>query len=177
MGDEGMNTANFLTSSRIILLPIFLIFFFSNIKYNLIIAGIIFGISALTDLFDGYVARKYNQVTRLGRLLDPLADKLTLITVFISLAVKKYIPYYLVIIILVREFIILVGSVFVYFNNDDIIRPNKFGKTATFLLYVAAFSYIFRLPIINIVIYIAIPLTLISGVSYFIRGYNHFFKC
>jgi len=172
---EDMNTANFLTTSRIILLPIFLITFFSSIKYNLLFAGIVFGISALTDLFDGYVARKYNQVTDLGRMLDPLADKLTLITVFIALAIKKYMPYYLVIIIFIREFIILVGSIFAYFNDDAIINPSKFGKTATFLLYVAAFSYILQLPILSMVIYIAVPLTIISGVNYCIKGYNHFF--
>ncbi|TDX51551.1 CDP-diacylglycerol--glycerol-3-phosphate 3-phosphatidyltransferase [Orenia marismortui] len=171
-----MNTANVLTLSRIILLPIFMVFFFSNSSNGLIIAGIIFAVSALTDLLDGYIARKYNQVSQLGRLLDPLADKLTMISVFISLSIKDLIPLEIILIILIRETIILFGSFLVYFNKADIISPSKFGKTATFLLYITAAAYILNLSFGKYIIFIAIPLTVISGVHYCIEAFVFFLK-
>ncbi|OCL27339.1 CDP-diacylglycerol--glycerol-3-phosphate 3-phosphatidyltransferase [Orenia metallireducens] len=171
-----MNVANLLTLSRIILLPFFIIIFFSNYENNFMIAGMIFAISGLTDLLDGYVARKYNQVSHLGRLLDPLADKLTMISVFIILAINNSIHRGIIGVILVREFIILIGSCVVYFNSDDIISPSKFGKSATFLLYVTAAAYILNFSIFKYTIFIALPLTIISGVSYCLEAYKFLFK-
>ncbi len=171
-----MNVANTITVSRLILLPFFIFFFFSNHTDNYIIAGVIFAVSALTDLLDGYVARKYNQVSQLGRLLDPLADKLTMISAFVVLAVKDFIPMSIILIILIREGVILIGSFIVYFNSNDIISPSKFGKTATFLLYVTAAAYLLNISLFKYALFLAIPLTIISGIDYLIKAYYVFLK-
>jgi CDP-diacylglycerol--glycerol-3-phosphate 3-phosphatidyltransferase len=176
LGGYNMNVANLLTLSRIILLPFFIIFFFSSYENNFMIAGVIFTISGLTDLFDGYVARKYNQVSHLGRLLDPLADKLTMISVFIVLAINNSIHIWVILVILIREIIILIGSFIVYFNSDDIISPSKLGKSATFLLYITAAAYILDLALFKFALFIALPLTIISGVSYCREAYKFLFK-
>ncbi|SDC61794.1 MULTISPECIES: CDP-diacylglycerol--glycerol-3-phosphate 3-phosphatidyltransferase [unclassified Candidatus Frackibacter] len=169
-----MNIANRLTFSRILFIPIFLFAFFVQFKYHLLIAGIIFFLSGLTDLFDGYIARTYNQVSELGRLLDPLADKLTMIAVFIALAVNQLIPIWILIVVITREFIILFGAILVYLNKADIISPSKFGKYATFFLYVTAFAYIIKWRLFQYATVLAIPFTVISGVDYCIKAYNNF---
>ena len=169
-----MTVANCLTLTRIIILPLFLILFFSNFVHSYLIAGFVFVLSSLTDFLDGYVARKYNQTTKLGRLLDPLADKITVIAVFIAFAIKDFLPLEIIIIIVVRELVVLLGSIFVYFNREDIISPSIVGKTATFLLYVSALSYIFDIYLLKLTIFLAVPLTIVSGIHYFIKAINYF---
>ncbi|SJZ88606.1 CDP-diacylglycerol--glycerol-3-phosphate 3-phosphatidyltransferase [Selenihalanaerobacter shriftii] len=168
-----MNIANRLTFSRILIIPIFLFAFFVQFKYHLLVAAIIFFLSGLTDLFDGYIARTYNQVSELGKLLDPLADKLTMITVFVALAINNLIPTWVLVIVLAREGIILLGAMLVYSNKADIINPSKFGKYATFSLYVTAFAYIIKWKMFQYFSFLAIPLTLISGIDYCIKAYNN----
>ncbi|MGM0471991.1 MAG: CDP-diacylglycerol--glycerol-3-phosphate 3-phosphatidyltransferase [Bacillota bacterium] len=167
-----MNMANGLTVSRILLIPIFLYIFFVPFKNHLLIAGIIFFLSGLTDLLDGYIARTYNQVSDLGRLLDPLADKLTMITIFFALFIKQLIPIWILLVVISREVIILGGAVLVYLNHVDIINPSKIGKYATLFLYVTAFAYIINLDLLKNFVFIAIPLTVISGVNYCITAYQ-----
>lgn len=171
-----MNIANRLTFSRILIIPIFLFAFFVQFKYHLLVAGIIFFLSGLTDLFDGYVARTYNQVSDLGRLFDPLADKLTMITVFTALSINKLIPIWILIIVIAREGVILAGALLVYLRGADIINPSPSGKYATFFLYVTAFAYIVKWPIFQYFIFVAIPLTVISGINYCIKAYSNFFN-
>ncbi|GAB6098602.1 CDP-diacylglycerol--glycerol-3-phosphate 3-phosphatidyltransferase [Halanaerocella petrolearia] len=171
-----MTIANYLTLTRIFLLPFFLFFFFWNIKYHYLIAGIIFIFSSLTDLFDGYIARKFNQVSALGRILDPLADKLTFIAVFIALAIKGIIPMIVIGIILFRELIILFGSIYLYYQSSDIISPSKTGKTATFLLYITAAAYIWNLSFLKPAVFIAIGLAFVSGIRYCLEGYDKYFN-
>ncbi|MBM7623401.1 CDP-diacylglycerol--glycerol-3-phosphate 3-phosphatidyltransferase [Sporohalobacter salinus] len=169
-----MNMANRLTLSRILIIPIFLYIFFVQFKYHLLIAGVIFFLSGLTDLFDGYIARTYNQVSNLGKLLDPLADKLTMVTVFTALAINQLIPIGILLVVVCREIIILSGAIFVYLNKADIINPSKFGKYATLFLYITAFSYIVRWEFFQYFVFLAIPLTIISGIDYCIKAYNTF---
>jgi CDP-diacylglycerol--glycerol-3-phosphate 3-phosphatidyltransferase len=171
-----MNIANRITFSRILIIPIFLFVFFFQFKYHLLVAGVIFFLSGLTDLFDGYIARTYNQVSKLGRLLDPLADKLTMISVFVALAINQLIPVWVLIIVMAREGIILAGAVLVYSRGEDIISPSKFGKYATFFLYVAAFAYIVKWKLFQYFTFVAIPLTVNSGLDYCIKAYNNFFN-
>ena len=171
-----MSLANYLTLSRIIILPLFLFLFFSSYVHNELIAGLVLILSSLTDFFDGYIARKYNQTTKLGRLLDPLADKLTVIAVFIAFAIKDLLPLEIIIIIVAREFIVLIGSMIVYFNEEDIINPSKIGKAATFLLYVSALSYIFDLKGLKTIIFVALGLTIISALHYSIKAILYFFN-
>lgn len=80
-----LNAANILTLIRIAAVPVVVICFFSPLPYARPIAGVVFGIAAITDLFDGYVARKFGQVSRFGEFLDPVADKLMVTTVLVLL--------------------------------------------------------------------------------------------
>ncbi|MCI0517324.1 MAG: CDP-diacylglycerol--glycerol-3-phosphate 3-phosphatidyltransferase, partial [Woeseiaceae bacterium] len=80
-----LNAANVLTLIRIAAIPVVVICFFSPLPYARPVAGIVFGIAAITDLFDGYVARRYQQVSRFGEFLDPVADKLMVAIVLVLL--------------------------------------------------------------------------------------------
>ncbi len=80
-----LNAANILTLIRIAAIPVVVICFFSPLPYARPIAGVVFGIAAITDLFDGYIARKYQQVSRFGEFLDPVADKLMVAIVLVLL--------------------------------------------------------------------------------------------
>lgn len=80
-----LNAANVLTLIRIAAIPVVVLCFFSPLPYARPVAGIVFGIAAITDLFDGYVARKYQQVSRFGEFLDPVADKLMVAIVLVLL--------------------------------------------------------------------------------------------
>jgi CDP-diacylglycerol--glycerol-3-phosphate 3-phosphatidyltransferase len=171
-----MTIPNYLTLLRILILPFFLISFFATFTHHYLIAGILFMISALTDLLDGYAARKFDQISEMGKILDPLADKLTVISIFIALTIENILPVEVTLIILGREFIILLGAMFVYFQDKSIIEPSRIGKAATFLLYIAAASYIWQINILKFVIFLAIPLTLFSGARYCINSYNHLFR-
>ena len=87
-----LNLPNILTIFRFFLIPLFIFAFLSSLKFNNVLAIVIFLLSGVTDVLDGYIARKYNMVTKFGKLLGPLADKLMIISVLWCLVVKKLIP-------------------------------------------------------------------------------------
>ena len=99
---HSMNLPNSLTLMRIFLIPLLVAVLLT--KYNVLIAAMIFLAASLTDLLDGYLARKRGQVTTLGTLLDPVADKLLISSAFISLVQLQVVPAWMVVIILGREF-------------------------------------------------------------------------
>ena len=101
-----MTTANKVTLSRMMLIPIFVIVLMCNVPYGDLIAMAIFAQASLTDGIDGYIARKYNQVTDFGKFLDPLADKLLIATALICFVELQRMPAWMAIIIIAREFIV-----------------------------------------------------------------------
>lgn len=98
-----LNIPNVLTIFRILLTPLFIICLFSNYPYAQLWALIIFIVASVTDAIDGYYARKFNQVTRHGQFLDPLADKILVSSAFISFAILKLIPFWMVSLIIFRD--------------------------------------------------------------------------
>lgn len=98
-----LNIPNILTIFRILLTPLFIICLFSNYPYAQLWALIIFIVASVTDAIDGYYARKYNQVTRHGQFLDPLADKILVSSAFISFAILKLVPFWMVTLIIFRD--------------------------------------------------------------------------
>ena len=98
-----INIPNVLTIFRILLTPIFILCLFYNYPYARLWALIIFIVASITDAFDGHYARKYNQVTRQGQFLDPLADKILVSSAFISFAILELIPYWMVGLIVFRD--------------------------------------------------------------------------
>lgn len=101
-----MTTANKVTLSRMMLIPIFVIVLMCNVPYGDLIAMAIFALASLTDGIDGYIARKYNQVTDFGKFLDPLADKLLIATALICFVELQRMPAWMAVIIIAREFIV-----------------------------------------------------------------------
>ena len=132
---------NILTIIRFLLIPFIVYFIFTE---QFILAFVFFTISGITDVADGFIARKFNLVSNFGKLMDPLADKLTQISTLASLALVNIIPIWILIIVLVKEFIMIVGASFLY-GKDVVVYSKWYGKLATVLFYVAiVLSLIFR---------------------------------
>ncbi len=106
MKSKIFTRANFITILRILLTPLFLYFLFTGYQYFEILALIIFIIASTTDAYDGYIARKYSEVTKLGKFLDPLADKVLMSAAFISFVVMDLIPLWMVILVIFRDFMV-----------------------------------------------------------------------
>lgn len=124
---------NILTIIRFLLIPFIVINIFCG---NYILAFIFFTISSLTDIADGFIARKFNLISNFGKLMDPLADKLTQIITLASLFLNHIIPIWILLIVLLKEFIMIVGASFLY-GKDVVVYSKWYGKLATVLFYVA----------------------------------------
>ena len=132
---------NILTIIRFLLIPFILYFIFTE---KFVEAFIFFTISGITDVADGFIARKFNLVSNFGKLMDPLADKLTQIATLFSLVIVKIIPIWILIIVLIKEFIMIVGASFLY-GKDVVVYSKWYGKLATVLFYIAiVLSLIFK---------------------------------
>lgn len=124
---------NILTIIRFIFIPIILRAIFDG---NYILGIIFFTISGLTDVLDGFIARKFNLVSNFGKLMDPLADKLTQISVLAALVSVKIIPVCILTIVVLKELIMVVGASFLY-GKDVVVYSKWYGKLATVLFYLA----------------------------------------
>ena len=171
-----MNLPNKITIFRIFMIPIFLVFMLMpNIPYSNLIAAAIFLIAALSDLLDGYIARKYNLITNFGKFMDPLADKLLVSSALICFVELKLLPAWIVIIIIAREFIIS-GFRLIASDNGIVIAAGWWGKLKTNVQMVLCVMLIINLDItiINILeqitIYLATALTIISLLDYMIKN-------
>lgn len=169
-----MNIPNFLTLSRIILIPIMLFCHYKlPVQYAAIVVTVIFTISAITDFVDGYIARKFNQTSLLGKFSDPIADKLVVITALIIISENYHsmiisIP---IIIIISREIIISGLREWVALNgNYTSVEVKNIGKYKTFSQMLAIILLLLnynKLYVIGIVLlYIAMFLTLFSMIIY-----------
>ena len=169
-----MNIPNSLTLLRIVLIPIFVIVLVVRIPYGDLLAAAIFIVAALTDSLDGYLARKYKQVTKLGIILDPIADKLLITAALISLVELARIPGWIAIVILGREFAVS-GLRAVKAEEGVIIPASKLGKLKTVSQILAVIliilEYVFP-PFKGVgqwAMYIAVVITIVSGVDYFFK--------
>jgi CDP-diacylglycerol---glycerol-3-phosphate 3-phosphatidyltransferase len=166
-----MNLANKLTMLRIILVPVFLFFVSIKIEHGIgiYLATGIFIIAALTDTLDGYIARKRNQVTKFGKFMDPLADKLIVTAALISLVELKQLSSWVVMIIIAREFAIT-GLRAVAASEGVIIAASKWGKAKTVIQIIAIIAALMDLAYNRFLIYIAVIVTIISGVDYIYKN-------
>ena len=167
-----MNLPNKLTIIRVCLIPFFvaaLLFDHGNNYTMRIVANVLFIVASLTDLFDGKIARKYNLVTNFGKFMDPLADKLLVCSALICLIELGQLPAWVVIIIISREFIIS-GFRLVAADNGVVIAASYWGKFKTTFQMAAVILMIYNIPaltlVTNIVVVIAVALTIISLVDY-----------
>ena len=167
-----MNLPNKLTVLRVIMIPIFVIFMITPWA-NKYIALALFCIASFTDFLDGYLARRDNLVTNFGKFMDPLADKLLVCSAMICLIPK--LPAWVVLIIIAREFIIS-GFRLVASDNGIVIAASYWGKFKTVSHMTMIILLILDLPfaifgiVTQVVIWIALALTIISLVDYVVKN-------
>jgi cardiolipin synthase len=188
-----MSFADKVTILRILLIPIFVSFLFyfdaNHLYLRYVLLGV-FGLAMLTDYFDGLVARIKKEKSEIGQVIDPLADKLLLLTAYIclyalrrSLPLSSSIPLWVVLVIVSRDLIILLGVMILYFLKIEIpITPSMWGKFTTFfqmltvLWVIADIPFSLKIPgwqnisFSSIIWTVAVIFTLISGAGYFARG-------
>lgn len=164
---------NILTVLRFFLIP-FTVYYLINDQF--ILAIVFLFLSGLTDVLDGTIARKFNFITNFGKLIDPLADKLTQVSLLGTLVVKDIIPLWILVIVLIKEAAMVAGASFLY-GKELVVSSKWYGKASTVLFYLAILlSMIFRdLEIqtsIDLIIYcIALIMTIFSLIMYFREFY------
>ena len=172
----GMNIPNSLTILRILLIPVYVgLLVYERFNQALIVLLI----AGLTDALDGTIARAANQRTRLGALLDPLADKLLLTSGFITLSTIHLIPSWVTIVVVSRDAMLLLGTAVAHFTESSIdIAPTFLGKGTTFLQLSYVLLVIFLssrqmdATVLNPLLFGMVAFTLCSGFHYLYRGYQ-----
>jgi cardiolipin synthase len=139
--------------------------FFSSYEHNLLLSICIFLLAGITDILDGYIARKYQLITQWGTVLDPLADKLMLLTVLSCLVVASYLPLWVILIVLSKDAFMIVAGILLY-RKGTIIPSNIFGKLSTIFFYFSIFIFTFDEPSGKILIYLAVLFTLVALINY-----------
>lgn len=165
---------NILTIIRFILIPFIL---FAIIQEQYLIAFIILTVSGLTDILDGFIARKFNFITNFGKLIDPLADKATQISILATLVFKGIIPLWILFIVFLKEFVMIAGASFLY-GKELVVSSRWYGKLATVLFYIAIvcsltiryFNLSFHFD--QYIYYLALLTTIFSLVMYFQAFYK-----
>ena len=178
-----MNLPNKLAILRMVLVIPFVIFLSLALEYTdktgitmtmRVFAAIIFVGAAITDYYDGKIARKYNLITNLGKLLDPLADKILVISALVTLATFSQISLWFVIIIIFRE-LLITGLRSIVAAEGVVIAAESLGKwkTATQMIALTLIILIpFSSTVNNILLLIPLILTVVSGVEYVLKCKN-----
>jgi CDP-diacylglycerol--glycerol-3-phosphate 3-phosphatidyltransferase len=169
-----LNLPNALTVLRIFLVPVLVVVLLTRAEGGLFLGAGIFGLAVLTDYLDGYFARRRNQITRLGILLDPIADKLLTAAAFLSLVEMGLVHAWMVMIILGRE-LAVTGLRNVAAGRGVLIPASPLGKgkmvsqvTAIFMLLLSRPFPVLGVPA-QLVLWVVVGLTVLSGVDYFWR--------
>ena len=172
---KSLTLPNQLTIARILLVPVIIAVLSWGERWSCLVAGILFAIAGITDLIDGYLARKDNQVTSLGKFLDPLADKVLVSSVLIMLVQLGWVSAWVAIIIICRD-IMVTGLRAIASEEGIVIAADKYGKLKTVLQLFALEPLIlhyswFDIPLHSLgifLLYIALALTVFSGCNYFL---------
>lgn len=185
---SDLNTPNKLTILRVMLVPVFLVFLMvSKIPYNFLYALVIFVAASLTDLLDGHLARKNNQVTTFGKFLDPLADKVLVISAMICFIEMGLASSVAVVIIIAREFMVTSLRLVAMSGSGKVIAAGWLGKAKTVIsmvsvigiLGLSALAQIVTLPalidipaIAAVLMWLCAAITLVSGVWYVVKNWD-----
>ncbi|MEG1426348.1 MAG: CDP-alcohol phosphatidyltransferase family protein [Oscillospiraceae bacterium] len=132
--NQNLTVPNLLSVLRIVVVPFFAYYFMRD---NLLVAVILIGLSGLSDAVDGFIARRFNQITELGKILDPFADKITQGTVALCLALKYPVICPLLILFILKEFAMLVLAILLLKKQRKPCAARWYGKVATVLFYVS----------------------------------------
>jgi len=169
-----LNIPNAITILRFILVPIYLAVFFTEGRG--VAAGTVFLICGISDVLDGYIARKYNMITKIGQALDPLADKFMLIAVVITLWLGKIISIWIVGAYILKELIMILGGTLLMKKDNKVLPARWYGKVSTalffaltvFVLYAKAidFSVESNYLIINICFGVSFAFSVFGFINY-----------
>ena len=173
------NIPNILSIIRICLVGVFVFVFFNNYPHNLMWALVVFLTAGLTDVIDGFLARKFNWITNVGKILDPIADKLMQCTVLICMLTKQLIPAWLVFPFILKEFLMLLGGLLVIKKRRVIVVSNIFGKMTVVFFYAAVVFCIAARDFLDnnpIILYMICSLVLIAAISAFVNYVTTYFK-
>jgi len=169
-----LNLPNLLTILRILLTPILIILI---LQKRLDLATGLFAIAALTDALDGLIARQFNQKTKTGAILDPVADKFLLTSAYLTLSAIDFLPQWLTILVISRDVIIVAGIIILFlFQNGVEIRPSIISKATTVFQLVTILMVMARQHLgvlsqgIEVVYWVTAGLTVISGLHYMTVG-------
>ena len=193
-----MNLPNKLTIVRIVLAPLFLLLTLVEFPFHHLVAGLVFGAAALTDMYDGRIARSQGLITNLGKFLDPLADKMLTTAALLSFLATGHLDVWAVMLVLTREF--MVTSVRLLAAKDGVvIAANIWGKLKTVAQFIAILfelaalefaswqgtllasfdlpDLVFSIPLTTgyVLLWISVVLTVGSGVQY-VWGHRQYFK-
>ncbi|OGX34996.1 MAG: hypothetical protein A3C36_01570 [Omnitrophica WOR_2 bacterium RIFCSPHIGHO2_02_FULL_52_10] len=180
MGRSGLTVASKLTVIRILIVPFFIatVLYYSPDKDHLrLIALGLFAAAAGLDFLDGYLARKFRQETKAGAILDPLADKILLISAFIclykigvSFETVRF-PIWLVVAVISRDVILLLGSTIIHLVKGDIaVATTVWGKGTAFVEMLAVMGILMQWRFSILLWYVIMVFVIISGMDYIIKG-------
>ncbi|MEI7998110.1 MAG: CDP-diacylglycerol--glycerol-3-phosphate 3-phosphatidyltransferase [Candidatus Omnitrophota bacterium] len=176
----SLTFANKVTIGRILLVPFFIatvLYFSPERPYLRWVALALFLTAVISDIIDGYIARVHHQKTRAGAILDPLADKILLISAFICLYIHRadfeqfVFPLWFVVAIISRDIILLLGAGIIQIITGKLeIEANRSGKITAFFQIVCILGMLLQWPFTKVFWYVALVATIISGVIYIKEG-------
>lgn len=186
MQRSGLTLANQLTVVRILIVPFFIVtvlYYSPDKDFLRYVALGLFAAAALLDFLDGYWARKFHQATKVGALLDPLADKILLISAFICLYKIGVLfetvrfPIWLVVAVISRDAILLLGSTVIHLMKGDITVATTFwGKWTAFLQMLAVMGILLQWKFSILTWYVIIVFVVISGMDYILKGIKELYS-
>jgi len=127
---------NLLSLFRLALVPVFVVVYFSGLENATVYAALIYALACFTDVLDGYIARKYQMTSDLGKILDPLGDKMITLAVLICITVDQIIPFWAVIVYAAKELLMALGGLVLHKRAGNIPKSNVLGKVATAIFFV-----------------------------------------
>ena len=166
-----MNTANKLTMLRVIMIPLFFLALYLDFPFHMAVALIIFVVASVTDFIDGYVARNFNQTTDFGKFMDPLADKVLVISAMLWFVESGRMPAWALAIVIAREFAVS-GLRMIASGRGTVIAAAWSGKVKTASTMVCIVLMLLPIPgVLNtICVAVIVVTTLYSGIEYFIKN-------
>lgn len=166
-----MNTANKLTMLRVALIPVFLILLYLRFPFHMYFALTVFILASVTDFVDGYIARHYNQVTDFGKFMDPLADKLLVMSAMVWFVEVGWMPAWAFFIVIARE-LAVTGLRLVAVEQGLVIAAGKSGKvkTASTMVCICLLLAIPNETLRLVCVAVILVTTVYSGVEYFVKN-------
>ena len=163
---------NVLTMIRLLLVPVFVVVYFRTTAEPKYAALAVFAAASLTDMLDGFLARKLNQITDFGKLFDPLADKLMVLTAMVCQALTGVFPWIAVIVVACKELFMVLGGLFLL-SRDVVVFSNIFGKAAQVCFIASLILSFFHVPLAEwgtrldlILLWISVGLAILAMVVY-----------